>query len=108
MAAQGAFGTDFYDRSTRTIVGTMLCTEYRPLMKIGPKGALASHEIRPIYSPPSLGQSIYAVDTVGYASTGQGVFKPTYIDRWPASVVQLVRKDFVYHACRHEFESRLK
>jgi len=28
MAAQGALGTDFYDRSTRTIVGTMLCTEY--------------------------------------------------------------------------------
>jgi len=24
MAAQGAFGTDFYDKSTRTIVGTML------------------------------------------------------------------------------------
>jgi len=24
MAAQGAFGTDFYDRSTRTIVDTML------------------------------------------------------------------------------------
>jgi len=24
MAAQGTFGTDFYDRSTRTIVGTML------------------------------------------------------------------------------------
>jgi len=24
MAAQGAFGTDFYDRSTRTIVGTIL------------------------------------------------------------------------------------
>jgi len=23
MAAQGAFGTDFYDKSTRTIVGTM-------------------------------------------------------------------------------------
>jgi len=23
-AAQGAFGTDFYDKSTRTIVGTML------------------------------------------------------------------------------------
>jgi len=30
MAAQGAFGTNFYDRSTRTIVGTMLWTEYRP------------------------------------------------------------------------------
>jgi len=35
MAAQGAFGTDFYDRSTRTIVGTMLWTEYRPVIKIG-------------------------------------------------------------------------
>jgi len=28
MAAQGAFGTDFYDSFTRTIVGTMLWTEY--------------------------------------------------------------------------------
>jgi len=36
MAAQGAFGTDFYDRSTRTIVGKMLWTEYRPVIKIGP------------------------------------------------------------------------
>jgi len=58
MAAQGAFGTDFYDRSTRTIVGTMLWTEYRPFIKIGPKGALGSHEIHPIHSAPSLGQSI--------------------------------------------------
>jgi len=58
MAAQGAFGTDFYDRSTRTIVGTMLWTEYRPVIKIGPKDALGSHEIRPIHSAPSLGQSI--------------------------------------------------
>src|SRR5579871_2779067 len=58
MAAQGALGTDFYDRSTRTIVGTMLWTEYRPVIKIGPKGALGSHEIRPIHSAPSLGQSI--------------------------------------------------
>jgi len=32
MAAQGAFGTDFYDRSTRTIVGTMLWMEYRVCM----------------------------------------------------------------------------
>jgi len=46
MAAQGAFGTDFYDRSTRTIVGTMLWTEYGPVIKIGPKGALGSHDIR--------------------------------------------------------------
>jgi len=58
MAAHGAFGTDYYDRSTRTIVGTMLSTEYRPVIKIGPKGALGSHEIRPIHSAPSLGQSI--------------------------------------------------
>jgi len=42
MAAQGAFGTDFCDRSTRTIVGTMLWTEYRPVIKISPKGALGS------------------------------------------------------------------
>jgi len=64
-AAQGAFGTDFHDRPTRTIVGTMLWTEYRPIIKIGPKGALGSHEIRPIHSAPSLGQSI--------------TFKPAYM-----------------------------
>jgi len=58
MAAQSAFGTDFYDRSIRTIVGTILWTEYRLVIKIGPKGALGSHEIRPIHSAPSLGQSI--------------------------------------------------
>jgi len=58
MAAQGTFGTDFYDRSTRTIVGTMLWTEYRPVIKIGPKGALGSHEFRPIPFAPSLRQSI--------------------------------------------------
>jgi len=56
MAAQGAFGTDFYNRSTRTIVGTMVRTKYRPVIKIGPKGALGSHE--PIHSAPSLGQSV--------------------------------------------------
>jgi len=62
MAAQGAFGNDFYDRSTRTIVGAMLW--YRPVIKIGPKGALGSHEIRPIQSAPSLGQSIRIIDWV--------------------------------------------
>jgi len=31
---------------------------YRPVIKIGPKGALGSHEIRSIHSAPSLGQSI--------------------------------------------------
>jgi len=44
--------------TTRTIVGTMLWMEYRPVIKIGPKGALGSHEIRLIHSAPSLGQSI--------------------------------------------------
>jgi len=58
MAAQGAFEADFYDRSTRTIVGTIAWTVYKPVIKIGPKGALGSHEIRPIHSAPSLGQSI--------------------------------------------------
>jgi len=48
MAAHGAFGTDFYVRSI-----------LRPKhIKIGPKGALGSHAIRPIHSAPSLGQSI--------------------------------------------------
>jgi len=64
MAAHGAFGTDFYDRSTRTIVGTMLWTEYRPVIKIGPEGALGSYEIHPIHSAPSLGQSMHNVSKV--------------------------------------------
>jgi len=60
MAAHGAaFGTDLYDRSITMIVGTMLWTEYRPVIKIGPKGSLGSLEIRPIQSAPSLGQSIH-------------------------------------------------
>jgi len=49
MAAQGAFGTDFYDRSIRTIVGTMLWMEYRPVKKIGPKGALHGQ----LWDPPN-------------------------------------------------------
>jgi len=68
MAAQGAFGPNFYDMSTRTIVGMMLWTEYyRPVIKIVPKGALGSHEIRLIHSDPSLGQSIDAGTSVRYS-----------------------------------------
>jgi len=63
-AAQGAFGTNFYDRSTRTIAGTMLWTQYRYVIKICPRGALGSHEIRPIHSAPSLGQSIVSYKSV--------------------------------------------
>jgi len=60
MAAQGAFGTDFYDRS---ILPPKHRAYYRsgsgrPVIKIGPKGALGSHEIRAILSAPSLGQRV--------------------------------------------------
>jgi len=34
----------------------------RPVIKIGPQGALGNHEIRPIHSAPSLGQSIHKID----------------------------------------------
>jgi len=58
MAAQGAFGTDFYARSILCPKHRAYYRSNRPLIKIGPKGALGSHEIRPIQSAPSLGQSI--------------------------------------------------
>jgi len=45
----------------------MLWTDYRPVIKIGPKGALGSHEIRPIHSATSLGlgQSLLTNKTDG-------------------------------------------
>jgi len=59
MAAQGAFGTDFYDRSIlRLIKHRAYYRSGRPVIKIGPKDALGSHEIRPIHSALRLGQSI--------------------------------------------------
>jgi len=58
MAAQGAFGTDFYDRSILRPNHRAYYRSGRPVLKIGSKGALGSHEIRPIHSAPSLGQSI--------------------------------------------------
>jgi len=64
MAAQGAFGTDFYDRSILRPKHRAYYRSGRPVIKIGPKGALGSHEIRPIHSAPSLGQSI----AVGYGT----------------------------------------
>jgi len=56
MAAQGAFGTDFYDRSTLRPKHRAYNRSGRPIIKIGP--ALGSHEIHPIHSAPSRGQSI--------------------------------------------------
>jgi len=65
MAAQGAFGTDFYDRSILRLKHRAYSRSGRPVIKIGPKGTLGSHEIRPIHSAPSLGQSILrATDTM--------------------------------------------
>jgi len=58
MAAQGSFGTDFYDRSILRPKHRAYYRSGRPVIKIGPKGALGSHEIRPIHYAPSLGQSI--------------------------------------------------
>jgi len=89
MAAQNAFGTDFYDRS---ILRPKHCAYYRsrPVIKIGPKGALGSHEIRPVHSAPSLGQSI------GKYQNSQPLWSMQF------------GKDFVDRAYGHGFESRLK
>jgi len=64
MAAQGAFGTDFYDRSILRPKHRAYYRSGRPVIKIGPKGALGSHEIRPIHSAPILGQSIVTNDVL--------------------------------------------
>jgi len=58
MAAEGAFGTDFYDRSILRPNHRAYYRSGRPVIKIGPKGALGSHKIRSIHSAPSLGQGI--------------------------------------------------
>jgi len=63
MAAQGAFGTDFYDRSTLRPKHPAYYRSGRSVIKIGPKGTLGSHEIGPIHSAPSLGQSIPMLGT---------------------------------------------
>jgi len=67
MAAQGAFRTEFYDRSKHRAY----YRSGRPVIKIGPEGALGSHEIRPIHSAPSLGQSIAQIATIGPVHTGR-------------------------------------
>jgi len=58
MAAQGAFGTDFSDRSILRPKHRAYYCSGRPVIKNGHKGALGSHEIRSIDSASSLGQSI--------------------------------------------------
>jgi len=58
MAAQGVFGTDFYGRAILRPKHLAYYRSGRPVIEIGSKGALGSHDIRPIHSAPSLGQSI--------------------------------------------------
>jgi len=58
VAAQGAFGTYSYERSLLRPKHRAYYRSGRRVIKIGPKGALGSHEIRPIHSAPSFGQSI--------------------------------------------------
>jgi len=53
MAAQGAFGTDFFDRSILRPKHRAHHRSGRPVINIGPKGALGCHEIRPTHSAPS-------------------------------------------------------
>jgi len=64
MAAQGAFGSEFYDRSILRSQHRAYYRSGRPVIKIGSKGALGSHEIRQIHSSPSLGQSIESIYTI--------------------------------------------
>jgi len=66
---QGAFGTDFYDRSILRPKHRAYYRSGRPAIKIGPKGALGSHEMRPIHSAPSLGQSIGTFIAAGHSNT---------------------------------------
>jgi len=60
MAAQGALGTDLYDRSILRLKHRAYYRSGRPVIKIGPKAALGCHDIRPIHSAASLGKSIDA------------------------------------------------
>jgi len=51
-------GTEFDDRSILRPKHRAYYRSGRPVIKIDPKGALDSHEIRPIHSAPILGPSI--------------------------------------------------
>jgi len=61
MAAQGAFGQNFMTGLLRPKHRAYY--RGRPVIKIGPIGALGSHEIHPIHSAPSLGQTISVFDS---------------------------------------------
>jgi len=50
MAAQGAFATDIYDRSILRPKHRAYYRSGRAVIKIGPKGAVGSHDIRPSHS----------------------------------------------------------
>jgi len=70
MAAQVAFGTDFYDRSILRPKHRAYYRSGRPVIRIGPKG----YEIRPIHSASSLGQSIAYPIFLRFSNTKNGTF----------------------------------
>jgi len=71
MAAQGAFGTDFYDRSILRLKHRAYYRSGRPVIKIGPKGALGIHD-----SPDSL-RSKPRTEYIQYPLTKCSVYKFT-------------------------------
>jgi len=75
-----AFGTDFYDRSILRPKHRAYYRSGRPVIKIGPKGALSSHEIRPIHSAPSLGQSTKPTSVVQLVRTVMRVVIQTEVE----------------------------
>jgi len=81
MAAQGAFGTIFLYRSILRPKHRACYRSGRPVIKIGPKGALGSHEIRPIHSAQSLGQSILMCCFLSIISQGM-VWLSTTLITW--------------------------
>jgi len=97
MAAQGVSGTDFYDRSILRPKHRAYHRSGRPVIKIGPKGALGSHEIPSIHSAPSLGQCIPSEELVIVgAAVVFGMENPGNADLalWPRSQQKEVLRVF--------------
>jgi len=92
MVAQAIFGTDFYDRSILRPKHRAYYRSGRPVIKIGPKGALGSHEIRPIHSAPSFGQSIVEMIS-GVSSLGAKQIKPQLENlEWSKFIQETLRR----------------
>jgi len=119
MAAQGAFGTDFYDRSTETIVGTMLWTEYRPVLKSVPKApwaAMRSAQFTPLQTSDRVGDFARSINYYYYYLTDEMWIDPTTFaikvpreevalesNRWSGWVTQCADKG-IPHSTRSSVE----